>query len=238
MDPIHHYIVVGNDWIYSSPTLIKCADLFLKDRIFILCIWKAFAIEDKRQISVDSFLLHKEYPVANSPINMTSIIRVSSGLKLVRVACTEISVMVDTKAALCSCPHWKLSAFLVTLQRVTIICKYGMWFLSYTNIPIRSCIWVCFWVVGLKACDIITLVTVTLDFRKQLIYRDPLGLKAWADTALLKYLIKFGKQIWTAVTLRIFLRHLKVLIVFLIPNNKNIPLVLEENYATIYHLTF
>ena len=47
MDTIHYYMghpydhrVIGNDWVHISLSLIKCADLFLKYRIFIPCVWK------------------------------------------------------------------------------------------------------------------------------------------------------------------------------------------------------
>jgi hypothetical protein len=36
-----------------------------REKIFILCIWKAFAIEANRQILVGSFLFYEESPVAN-----------------------------------------------------------------------------------------------------------------------------------------------------------------------------
>jgi hypothetical protein len=42
---------------------------------------------------------------------MISIIRESSGSILVKVACMEISLPEVTKAALCSCPHWKQLVF-------------------------------------------------------------------------------------------------------------------------------
>lgn len=48
-----------------------------------------------------------------------------------------------SKACLCSCPDWKSAALIVILQRdFIVICKYSMWFLQYTKIPIRCCIWV------------------------------------------------------------------------------------------------
>lgn len=53
--------------------------------MFILSIWKAFAIETNRQVLVDSFLLYEESPVANLPINIILIVRVSSGSILVRI---------------------------------------------------------------------------------------------------------------------------------------------------------
>lgn len=64
--------------------------------------------------------VYEEFPVANSSISMIAIIRVSPGPVLVRVVCMEMSLLDVTKAALCSCPHWKLYAFLVTLCRVTL----------------------------------------------------------------------------------------------------------------------
>lgn len=73
-------------------------------------MWKAFAKEDNRQMLADYFLLYEAFSVAKSPINMISIIRVS-GSVLARVACTEKSLLAVAKAALCSCPHWKLVPF-------------------------------------------------------------------------------------------------------------------------------
>lgn len=65
---------------------------------------------------MDAFLLYEESPAYNSSMNMIYLIRVSSGSILVWVAFTEKRLLAVRKAALCSCPYWKLdSKFLVTL---------------------------------------------------------------------------------------------------------------------------
>lgn len=115
-------------------------------------MWKAFAIEVNRQIFVN-FLLYEGFPVAKSPINVISIVRVSSDAVLVRVVCTEKSLpaVTVTKAALYSCPHWELSAFLVTLLKVfIIICNMVYDFSSVQTYLLGAVSGFCSWVVGLK----------------------------------------------------------------------------------------
>lgn len=73
-----------------------------------------FAIDINRQMLVDSFLLYDESSVANSPINMVYIIRVTS-VSILEVCSYREDLTDIAKAALYSYPHWKLTPFPIIL---------------------------------------------------------------------------------------------------------------------------
>jgi hypothetical protein len=65
-----------------------------------------------------------------------------------------------------------------TLTRTEVGTRYGGWGgdVAVTGLimfQLGAVSEFCSWVVGLKACTTTTLFTVILEFRKQLIYRDP-----------------------------------------------------------------
>lgn len=100
---------------------------FVSQRKSILYKRKVFAIEANRQMLVGSFLLYEE----------SRLVQYCSGLLAWRWAYRQSQKLLFIPVPIGnSCP------FSNPVEVFIIICKYGMWFLWYAIIPIRSCIWV------------------------------------------------------------------------------------------------
>lgn len=100
--------------------------MFLKETLFILHIYKVFAIEVNRQILGYSFWLYEESPVTNSSVNMISTLRVPSGSISVRVASQRRAYQQSQRLLFVPVPI-EIS-FLSSNHAVCfiIICKNGM----------------------------------------------------------------------------------------------------------------